>query len=111
MQLKFTFISGNDTSGKDGWMMDDFQVAYQIEGIPTIQNNTHLSLFPNPATAQLTITAPNAINEVTITNLLGQTVYHQYYSTPQVKVDVSGLPAGVYFVKVNGSEVRKFLKE
>jgi hypothetical protein len=33
------------------------------------------------------------------------------YNSDQIQVDVSTLPAGLYFVKVNGSEVRKFVKE
>ena len=114
LSLKFTLISGNDTSGKDGWMIDNLWLDYYTEGIPTIQNNTHLTLYPNPATTQLTISAPNAINDITITNLLGQRVMTSpdlSKGAEVISIDVSGLPAGLYFVKVNGSEVRKFLKE
>jgi hypothetical protein len=42
---------------------------------------------------------------------LGQTIYTHYYTSPQVQIEVSTLPSGLYFVKINGSEVRRFVKE
>ncbi len=68
-------------------------------------------IYPNPATTEITITAPDMINTLIITNLVGQTIFNQKTNTQQVEVDVSGFPAGVYFVKINGSEVRRFVKE
>jgi len=79
-----------------------------------------MTLYPNPATTsltiqstcQLTIQSTNQpINQIAITNLLGQTLYTQNYNTGQIQIDVSNLPTGMYFVKINGSEVRKFVKE
>ena len=76
-------------------------------------NNIQLGIesYPNPATTSLTITSANKITNVTITNLVGQTVYTHSCNSEKVQVDVSGLPTDIYFVKVNGSEVRKFVKE
>jgi len=68
------------------------------------------NIYPNPATTSLTISA-NQINQITISNLLGQTIYSRQYNSPKVQIDVSTLPSGLYFVKVNGSEVKKFFKE
>jgi len=75
-------------------------------------NNFSLQIFPNPATSQLTISSTNQpITQITISNLLGQTVFSNNYNAEKVEVAVAGLPSGVYFVKINGSEVRKFVKE
>jgi len=77
-----------------------------------LAGSADLSVYPNPASASLTVLSANqTINEVTITNLVGQTIYSQNYNAPHVQVDVSHLPPGLYFVKVNGSEVRRFVKE
>ncbi len=74
--------------------------------------NNALSIFPNPATTSLTITSSDKISNITFTNFLGQTLYnHEYTPSTSVQVDVSGLAVGVYFVKVNGADVRKFVKE
>ena len=77
---------------------------------------TPLQLYPNPATATLTISAPQIITSVSIANLFGQTVYTHAYNREKVEVAISALPCGVYFVMVAGpdghqQEVRKFLKE
>jgi len=76
------------------------------------------SIFPNPTTASLTITSPSNITSISITNLLGQTVYTNQCSATKVEVDVSRLPAGMYLVRINGPsagsgqvEVKRFVKE
>ncbi|MCW3122127.1 MAG: repeat containing protein [Flavipsychrobacter sp.] len=74
-------------------------------------NKETISLHPNPVTTTLKITAPDKINEIVIVNYLGQTVYADEYNDAAIEVNVEHLPAGVYFVKVNGLDVRKFVKE
>ena len=96
----------------DGWMIDNFCVVYQYPGeTPIIKNTNAINLFPNPTQNELYITASYPIALVVVTNLLGQTVYTKDYNSEQVQVDVSDLPAGIYLVRINGSEVRKFVKE
>ena len=80
-------------------------------GLQSVTKENSIAIFPNPTTTQLTIQSNNDINQVTIANLLGQTVYCQQPNALKVQIDVSGLADGVYFVKVNGSEVRKFVKK
>ena len=111
--FRFTLISDSVFANKDGWIIDSVNCFYWWEGAAKqVQNNNHLTIFPNPTTTSLTIQSTNQpITSITITNLLGQTVYNQKCNSDNVQVNVSALPTGVYFVKVNGVEVRKFLKE
>ena len=111
--FRFTFISDGVFANKDGWIIDSVNCFYWWEGaVNQVQNNIQLTLFPNPATTQLTIQSTNQpITSITITNLLGQTVYNQKHNADKVRVDVSALPTGMYLVKVNGIEVRRFVKE
>jgi type IX secretion system substrate protein len=69
------------------------------------------TLFPNPTTTSLSIVSPERITSLYISNLIGQTVYNKNHETNQVQIDVAGLPKGIYLVRVNGTEVRKFVKE
>ena len=86
--------------------------SYHSLSINNLEKNSGaFQLYPNPATTSLTITSTEKINQITINKLIGQTVYTHEYNTEKVQVDVSGLPNGIYFVKINGSEVRKFVKE
>ena len=80
-------------------------------GIDNILSDNIITTFPNPATSQLTITASNRINTIAILNLLGQVVYNNKYTNKQAEVDISALAAGIYLVKVNEVEVRKFVKQ
>jgi hypothetical protein len=68
-------------------------------------------VYPNPATAQLTISATDNITNIAICNLLGQVVYEQEYNAQKMVVNVAELPNGMYLLKINGSLVKKFFKE
>jgi len=73
-----------------------------------------LSLYPNPASSELTIHTPgNNYSSFIITNLMGQQMLQQVIPTSETKVNIAAFPAGVYFVtfKGEGGEVvKKFVK-
>jgi hypothetical protein len=78
---------------------------------PTVIPRQDIIIRPNPASTFLTITASDKITSVAINNLIGQTVYNNYYHNEEVQIDVSPLPAGMYLVRINGTEVTKFVKQ
>ena len=82
-------------------------------GVNTISNtnNEGIKMFPNPAHNMLTISSIEKVTNVAINNLLGQKVYDHSFNAKEVPVNIADLPNGVYIIKINGSEVRKFLKE
>ena len=70
-----------------------------------------INIFPNPTTKNVTITSRDKISEIVITNIVGQAVFTKAYNAVQVQIDVADLPKGMYFIKVNSSEIRKLVKE
>jgi hypothetical protein len=71
-----------------------------------------LSLFPNPVSAQLAIeSSARNIEKVVIYDVLGQIVYQRDAHTAKLQIDVSGFPSGIYVVRVNDIEVRRFVRE
>ena len=94
-----------------GWLTFDNQTSCILGINTTTQTNTRIVISPNPTTISLDVITTNKITTLVITNLLGQTVYAHEYNSQQVHVNVADLPKGIYFVKVNGGEVRKFVKE
>jgi uncharacterized repeat protein (TIGR01451 family) len=88
--------------------------------LPTLNRSdvkNQLSVFPNPANEILNINLQNSIIEnYTITNSLGQTVFYstnEINANHKIKLNISNLNAGVYFVKVranNGYYMAKFIK-
>jgi len=79
----------------------------------TAQESDQIDLYPNPASKELNVTATDKIMTLAISNVSGETVFTKEYNAKHkhVKVDVAELPAGVYLVTVNESDMRKFVKE
>lgn len=71
---------------------------------PSFEFATYFSLYPNPATHELNINLKSAIeiNSIQIYNTIGQLVSVQTGNT--LKVDVSHLKTGNYFIKINTNE-------
>jgi hypothetical protein len=93
----------------------EMNVVGGASAIADVQANTRLQIFPNPATDFVTITSPSLpekgdVNTVIITDLQGRTVgnYELQITNYGATINVSALPAGVYFVKV-GDSVGKFI--
>jgi hypothetical protein len=86
--------------------------TYDFLGIKMLSSkNPDVTLFPNPVQSELFINSTNAINTIYITNLIGQNLYTHEYNSQQVQVEFSDLPAGIYLIRINGTEVRKFVKQ
>lgn len=70
-------------------------------------------LYPNPTSSTVTLTTSEKINAVSIINTIGQIVFEQrYYSAKQTEeLDVRHLSPGMYFVRVNGANTSKFVKQ
>ncbi len=60
-----------------------------------------VALYPNPASEMLTIKSNSNIQEVRISNYLGQLVSSQEFRNQMINVDISDLQSGVYFVEIN----------
>ena len=80
-----------------------------VDGISL--NDNSVKIFPNPASTELTIIAPNIITSISISNSIGQVYYSDKCNLEKVKIDVAAFPVGMNFVTVNKTLVRKFVKE
>ena len=95
--------------------------------VSELNNPISISVFPNPATNNLTIEAPQK-SYIEISNIQGQLIKtlaaNQLATCPDViggkqsgnkiNVDISAFPCGVYFIKIKtekGIAVKKFVKE
>jgi len=109
--ISYTVISGD--FGCRATAVFPFMVNPCTAGVKEINNagTGIISIVPNPAHNTITISATEPITSLTITDLLGQVIYTNQYNTNKAQVDVSYLPPGVYFARINGSVVKKFVKE
>ena len=94
--------------GEDGVVLD----------VDEHKKQAHLSVTPNPATDYIEIpleshTLNGEVENVKIYDVLGIEQHVSFAATPlsegNLRLDVSSLPAGVYFVRVGG-QVLKFVK-
>ncbi len=70
-----------------------------------------VELFPNPATASITLTGVAAGHSVHVLDILGREVLHGTVpATGPFTLDVSSLPSGLYYVS-DGYSRAKFVKE
>jgi hypothetical protein len=96
--------------------------ATLCSGFPTeindIKDLDGFSLFPNPATSELRIqNSKLRIEKAEIYDLMGEKVFSENQESRdknQVVVDVSSLPAGIYFISVRDERgyeaMKKFVK-
>ncbi|MEK8179940.1 T9SS type A sorting domain-containing protein [Flavobacterium buctense] len=93
---------------------DTYTTTVQALDNQDFEFNSVFSLSPVPTKDLLTITAKESVvmSSVNIYNTLGQLI--QVNANPSETIDVSGLQAGSYFIKIisdRGSSTGKFIKE
>ena len=93
-----------------------FFARYDINGLRTttstnqLNSYSNLSFFPNPTSTVINVELDEIKNSnFQILNLTGQSVLTGVINTNSHQIDVSHLPEGVYFLKIE-KEVRKVLK-
>ena len=109
---KFSFISDNIQTNKEGLMFDDLHFEDWVEGIEEIGFGLIKSkCFPNPAKNKLTILFNNKHNspfKIFIYNILGHEIYNSQTNSNNVKIKVSQFNKGIYFYKLVNKKDKKF---
>ena len=79
------------------------KLAGTVSSVPEVQDGASVIVYPNPASNQLTISNLKWIQNIEVYNMLGQCVISQIASpkSEQQLINVSTLPSGIYFLKVN----------
>ncbi len=72
------------------------------EGVSNVSDNGKVEIFPNPAQNGLTLNISGTINsgQMTLINEIGQEVKTINILDKNTNIDISNLPAGIYFAKV-----------
>ena len=113
--IKFTFLTDSIPNNLEGLAIDEIGYYSVSEGIPQIQNNALLSLYPNPVTDFLYIERKGTISkgQLQILDGMGQVVFEdRNFTAPSISTKALGLPAGLYFLHFTSGDtyaVQKFL--
>ena len=79
-------------------------------GVNSVHESSGCMIYPNPAHDVLNITGI-AINSVDIFDMLGHTFYNRSCDTQVLQMNIADLPAGIYVIKINGTQVSRLIKE
>ena len=102
-------VVGDGTIYFDNWYFHGTETASIDKN-----NLSNVSLYPSPAQNELTISAENTIQNVTVYNVLGRKVQSFNVNATSKKLDVSSLSTGIYILKYTANNVvgsMKFIKE
>jgi len=106
-----TFVQSDDTDASDNFYQGftfELNDLFESVGVPEVEShNTHMSVYPNPATDQLGITlSQNA--DIVIYNIMGQAVMTVEGHVGANTLNISNLTSGIYFVNA-GTETQKVI--
>ena len=107
-----TFVQSDDDDGTNNYYqgftfeLNDLFPGAGV-GVSEVNHNTHMNVYPNPATDQLNITlSQNA--DIVIYNIMGQNVMNVEGHAGANAINISNLNAGIYFVNA-GADIQKFV--
>lgn len=89
------------------------QIVEMVNVESTRLNETEIRLFPNPVSEILFVkflSESDVENKIELYDIQGKKLHVFQTRESEVKVDVSGIPAGLYFITVSNKESRKCYK-
>jgi hypothetical protein len=91
-------------------------IYFYKQGTASVENNALLgfSMYPNPATNKLNISAKETIQNADVFNVLGKKVMSLEINKSSESIDISNLASGIYLIKYNVNDkvgTAKFIKQ
>ena len=88
--------------------------TWNTEFVTTLSTNSFafndLKVYPNPVNNILNISNFEKIDNLTITNILGQTIFNQTVNDTIATIDLSNVTTGIYFVKLRINDAEQSIK-
>ena len=122
-QCPNTILSGETNQTFTPTVVGDYKVEISVGGcsntsscttVTTLESNnfdtTNFAYFPNPTTDILQITNGNLIDEIEVSNMLGQQVMYTKFKSKEIQINLGTLPTSTYFVKVKSGGKSKTIK-
>jgi hypothetical protein len=114
IMVRFTFKSDSINNPHEGWMIDNIYFGTLVcESVPEIQNDNLISVYPNPASNQLTVHCVKRSDKqiIQIFSYTGQLLYNNQNFTGET-IDTKQLQNGIYLLKYSDTKnfsIKKFI--
>lgn len=118
--FKFTFISDENDSHRDGLMFDDIEIYDYYEGMNSFQGIFCTNIYPNPVVDWFVITGGNVKAhlqyQLSIYNMIGVKLVNIELPNLLEKIIIENLPGGIYIyhlenIKNHNSSFGKLIKK
>lgn len=86
----------------------DLGVTTDLTNIESKDQKT--KIYPTPVTNYIQLNSSGKLGLVSITDVLGKTIYEKNNTETDLIIDMSAMPQGIYFISVNGT-VKKIIKK
>lgn len=120
LYMRFTFITGSDTTARDGWMIDHIMASHYTEGVADVERSDLFQLYPNPATIEAKLKLTQALKtdcQMTVVDALGRQVFQHRLNkgSTDYSLNVQDWTKGLYFIELadgmGNKSVRKLMVE
>jgi hypothetical protein len=89
------------------------QVTQNFLAVPTgvaDLNSLGIRIYPNPASEKLYVEYNGMLKSIELVNLIGKSISLVNVTRDRTEIDVTSLPAGVYFLRIVGKDFRRDVK-
>lgn len=101
VEIVITSVDNNATVSIDTITV---RLVESTVGIPELLPADAIKMYPNPAQTQIRLDASLQMEKISVINLVGQTMLQLEEKAFDKQLDISRLPAGFYFVRVETAE-------
>lgn len=101
------------TIQKGIFLRTDSQGSVIGPGVAEIGRHESIKMYPNPAKSYINVSGIERINGISVMDISGREVFHPTSINPQSpvqKIDLKGMPSGIYFIKVDTPQVSHYGK-
>ena len=118
-----TILAGETNQTFTPTVVGDYKVEISVGGCSTVSacttvttlkndnfDSTNFSFYPNPTTDLVYISNGNEIEELVITNMLGQQVYYAKFMDKDIQINLATFPSTTYFLKIKSEGKYKTIK-
>ncbi len=80
-------------------------------GVAHLSATDEIGLFPDPASSVINLVAPTEITRLSIFDASGRLIESKQHHAKNISVDISHLVPGSYYMQINGTITKQFLKD